>query len=72
MARHKDGVWTVPQEIQCTEHAMLCVLMDIRDELKKLSLEFLRLRPASEGRSLPGWSWRSSGDCAPVYPALRF
>ena len=37
MARHKDAVWTIPDKNCSFEAAHLAVLMDLRDELKKLN-----------------------------------
>lgn len=37
MARHKDGVWTLAEKNLTWDQAQLAVLMDIRDELKRLA-----------------------------------
>jgi hypothetical protein len=37
MARHKDVNWSVEEKYPGTHGAALCVLMDIRDELKALN-----------------------------------
>lgn len=34
--RHKDKAWDLPQAIARTEDKLLAVLMDIRDELKRI------------------------------------
>lgn len=36
MARHQDGNWNLPNEVQWT-HVQVAVLMDIRDELRKIN-----------------------------------
>ncbi len=37
MGRHKDANWTIPDSVTTFEQASLAVLMDIRDELKRLN-----------------------------------
>ena len=37
MARHKDSNWALPDETNSYDQAHLAVLMDIRDELKRLN-----------------------------------
>lgn len=37
MARHKDIGWNVPEQPQTWEQVQVSVLMDIRDELKRLN-----------------------------------
>lgn len=38
MARHKDANWTLPEDTSVSyDEAQLAVLMDIRDELKRLN-----------------------------------
>jgi hypothetical protein len=42
MARHKDGNWNLPKggngdPLQWKEHVTIAVLMDVRDELKRLN-----------------------------------
>lgn len=37
MARHKDANWTLPETLEDWQQAQLAVLMDIRDELKRMN-----------------------------------
>lgn len=37
MARRKDVNWNIPEGTPTTNEAMLAVMMDLRDELKKLN-----------------------------------
>ncbi len=43
MARHRDANWTVSENCSHAE-AQLCVLMDIRDELKNVRAELAGIR----------------------------
>lgn len=37
MARHKDANWILPEKVFTTATCQLAVLMDLRDELKRLN-----------------------------------
>lgn len=37
MARHKDGNWNLGDTVKTWDEAQVAILMDIRDELKKLN-----------------------------------
>ncbi len=37
MARHKDTNWNLPEVATAWEHVQVALLMDIRDELKRLN-----------------------------------
>lgn len=37
MVRHKDADWNLPEKLQAWDQVQVAVLMDIRDELKKMN-----------------------------------
>lgn len=52
MARHKDANWTVPEGVTDVQ-ATLCVLMDIRDELKANGAHLLHIRQLLSCHRIP-------------------
>lgn len=54
MARHKNSDWTLPESGGLNwDHAMIAVLMDIRDELKDLNFIMRRRLNCPEFLAIP-------------------
>ncbi len=51
--RHKDGDWNIPEKNLNWEHVTCALLMDVRDELKRLN-ETLQVLRCPNFHAIPG------------------